>query len=256
MKTITILSVSCILGIFCILPANAQKGKKEVQIKIIEDGKIKTDTSFAVDESVDKADIERISKILKDDDLVVFDHKKFPGAKHFSYEYDIKSFPDFDKFHKSMDSMMHEKRFFAFRGDSDVWDFQNRMFNDSVFNYHFKMLGDSDLIFPHGPGMHFYLDEFPDMPGHKRVEKHIKINTKPDSDIEPDAVTNSNDIIIQKGKKGEKKIIIKNSSPNKIIHKKIDDDTEIIIIEDNAKKDTPNLKPEKKESRNNDQKTI
>jgi hypothetical protein len=71
--------ISISLGLFSLIVVHVQNMEKRVQIKIIENGKIKTDTSFTINDNDVKDDVKTIrNRIDKDTELIIIkkNHKK------------------------------------------------------------------------------------------------------------------------------------------------------------------------------------
>lgn len=186
------------------IPLQAQK---QVQMKIVENGKVITDTTFVVNEGVDKNDVERVSRMLNKDD--VYEFRRGPGSRDFSYSYRFRGMPD-----EKMDSLMRDFRFH---------------FNDSAFRSFEK---DSAFFrnFANRQRIHMRMHMMPPFPHERIIEKEIIMDEDQPMNDEVD------DIIIERRKPGSKHMQRKEFKGDvKTYRKKLDDDTEVIIIKKNPK---------------------
>lgn len=216
MKTQIIVSV---LSFICMISVQSQENERKVQMRIIENGKVITDTTFAVS-NLDKGDIDRVSKMLNDENDFVF--RKGPG-REITYSYHFKGFPG-----ARLDSLI-KNDFLFLKGDSLFESFSNKFHKDSAF-----MFDD----FADRRGMHFHR-----MPA--VIERDIISDDDPAWEIDQD-----NDVIIEHKGPGKNQIIIKDySGDTKTIHKRIDKDTDVIIIKKDKKKNKPERHNSRKEER-------
>lgn len=216
MKTQIITSA---LALLSMIPVLSQENEKKVQIRVIENGKVTTDTTFTVKEGVDRKDIDRMGRILNKEDI--FEFREMPGGKNFSYRYHFKDIPEMN-----MDSVIRSFKFY--RNDSLIEEFTKRFHSDSAFM--FRNMAD-------GRAWRFHMRH----PHPGLIERDIIIDRDQIMDN-----FDEQDIIIERKRPGKKHIIIREAPGDvKTIRKRLDDDTEVIIIKKESKKN----KPEKDNSR-------
>lgn len=238
--------ISISLCLISIIAVQAQNTEKRVQIKIIENGKVKTDTSFTVNDSVNKNDLNGISEMLNKEDVFVY--REHPGKERRVYSYRFQDMPG----KKEMDSVFFNNRFMP---EDSLHDLMIRKFRqDSI--YKFDWMPEREMTM-HMPDR--FMGEMPpcDCPccqrrmkmhgtgGDKEVRKEIIIEGDgPEMNRMEDQ--NERGVVINRDENGKKQIIVNDESGDaKIIRKRIDKDTEIIII----KKDHKKIKQKKNDSR-------
>jgi hypothetical protein len=223
MKTQIIISA---LAFFSMIPVLSQESQKKVQIRIIENGKVTTDTTFSVREDVNRKDIDRAGRMLNKEDI--FEFREMPGGKNFSYSFHFDGVPEVE-----MDSVMRSLKFY--RNDSLIREFTKKFHEDSALR---MLREDSAFIFNDLTDLgnwHLHM-----RPPHMAItERDIII----DKDMIPEDFDN---VIIERKGPGKRHIIIQEKPGDvKTIRKRLDNDTEVIII----KKDSKKNKPEKDISR-------
>ncbi|HEX3009771.1 MAG TPA: hypothetical protein VHO90_19365 [Bacteroidales bacterium] len=207
MKTQNTIFISA-LALICTLTVNSQETDRKVQMRIIENGKVVTDTTFSVNDKVDRNDIDRVERTLNKED--VFEFRELPGKRGFAYGFHF----DGDRYN-DFDSIMRKNRMY-FNHDSIFEDFAKHFNNDSMFAFR---------NFDHPGMMH------PKMRPHQRIMER-EIITDDENDIEGP----QDEVIIRKDKPGKKQIIIRDDDGDvKTIRKKLDKDTEVIIIKKKMK---------------------
>jgi hypothetical protein len=216
MKAQNILLVSA-FAYFSMAPVLSQESDRKVQMRIIENGKVISDTTFTVNEKFGRNDINRVSRMMNDENVLVF--RGHPHNRSFSYD-----------FRSGEDSIVQG---FSFNTDSLSTEMVRKFRRDTAVV--FRDFADRGRI---------RLDKMPSIPEQRVIEKEIIIDGSSFRDHFGDDI-----FIIQREDPAEKQIIIKNNEGDlKTIRKKIDNETEIIII----KKDRKKIKPERHISRKRD----
>lgn len=183
---ISIVSAFLFFGMSSVL---SQEIENKVQLRIIENGKVISDTTFSVNEKFGKDDIGKVSRIINNENVFVL--RDCPYHRGFAYNTGNGD---------SVRTVMVRK----FRRDTAVV---------------FRDFADKSRI---------------------RLEKEIIMDGSPYNQVDDGIV------VIRSENPSKKQIIIKDINGNlKTVRKKIDDETEIIII----KKDRKKIKPERHNSR-------
>jgi len=224
--------------------AQDKKPTEKVQIKIIENGKVKTDTSFTIDYDVNPKDLDLMIKDLDNDKEGQMAEKLGPGKKHSKKMkvYRYHNGPEME----DMDSMMKNME----REFNYEYTFNSK--NDSVMERNFRFRGDFDSIItykdgkrekmmnPGGPDM---LDMEAPGPcaGCDRHGKRYIVHTSVDVDNEEAPGEQERVIIKKHGGPGEKRTIIEEREDQNfetiedtndvVIKRKVSPDNQKIIIE-------------------------
>jgi hypothetical protein len=195
------------LGVSFTGTAQDKKPKKNIQIKIVEDGKVKTDTSFSVDNSLNQKDLDSLMKRFDTDQDLLTDENLNHGKKHRNNRmyFRYHTMPDMDV--ESMARDM-EKDFEM----DDHFDFKM----DSGFHREFNFKGDFDSIITYKDGKRKKMmnlepaDEFdmptPPCPGCQNHMKRRSYHTSIDSDNQDSPYREERVIIRKHDGKGEKTI--------------------------------------------------
>lgn len=244
--TISSLATGIVLTLAFCIPSTAQDKKptEKVQIKIIENGKVKTDTSFAVDFDINSRDLDLMIKNLDNDKEDLTDEKPDQGRKHrkvvkvFRY-HNSPEMEDMDSMMKDMDKEFNYQYTFDSKNNSDL-----------KRNFRFK--GDFDSIVTYKDGKRekimnqdgqdvFTMDVPGPCPGCGRHEKRYIVHRSVDVDNDGTPGEPEHIIIKKHGGPGEKRGIIEDredqdfetieNTDDVVIKRKISPDHQKIIIE-------------------------